>query len=101
MAFNSYLGTNIGTTETTVMTITTNTIIIGFQVINKLSSQTTVTATITRGSTVLTLIPAIQFPANMPYDPLEGSKVVLKSGDIVKVTASQANAVDLIISVNE
>lgn len=101
MAIKSYMGVNIGTSEATVMTATVNTAIAGLQVINKLSTATTVTVTITRDTTVLTLVPAIEFPAKMPYDPLEGSKIFLNAGDIIKAVASQASAVDILVSVNE
>lgn len=77
------------TTEISVLTATTATTLIGMTVANTTAAQITVDVKLTSGATTVFLVKAAVVPVGSSMVPVGGEqKVVLETGDILKVTAS-------------
>lgn len=89
---------SVSTTESTVYTVpaSTTTVAIGFMVCNKLGAMITVDIE-AAGKMLGTDLP---IPAGSSLGVLDG-KLVLEAADTVKVTASDTDSVDVILSVME
>lgn len=99
--FKSYLTAGV-TTQTTVHTApaATQTTVIGLSLANVGSNVATVSATLTRGATVVYVIKDAVVPAADSLILYGGDqKLVMQSGDLLKVTSSVAT--DIIVSVLE
>lgn len=99
--FKSYLTAGV-TTQTTVHTApaATQTTVIGLSLANVGTNVATVSATLTRGSTVVYVIKDAVVPAADSLILYGGDqKLVMQSGDLLKVTSSVAT--DVIVSVLE
>jgi hypothetical protein len=99
--FKSYLASGV-TTQTTVLTAaaSTQTTIIGLSLANTSAAALTATVTLTRSSTVVNVIKDAAIPAADTLVLYGGDqKLVMQSGDLLKVTASAAT--DVIVSVLE
>lgn len=99
--FKSYLTAGV-TTQTTVHTApaATQTTVIGLSLANVGPNVATVSATLTRGSTVVYVIKDAVVPAADSLILYGGDqKLVMQSGDLLKVTSSVAT--DIIVSVLE
>lgn len=99
--FKSYLSSGV-TTQTTVHTAPalTQTTVIGLSLANASTGAISSTVTLTRGSTVVNVIKDAAIPAADALVLYGGDqKLVLQSGDLLKVTSS--GAVDVIVSVLE
>lgn len=101
MGFNSYLKTSVGTAEQTVFTATSNTTLIGLRAANLLGYDINVTAKITRGATTVTIVPWSVIPANTALSCLDVEKIVMTTGDVLKIVSSDNASCDVIASVLE
>ncbi len=99
--FKSYLASNI-TTQSTVLTgaVATQTTLIGLSLANTTTGAASVTVTLSRSSVEYHVIKGAVVPAADTLVLYGGDqKLVLQSGDLLKVTSSAA--VDVIASVLE
>lgn len=99
--FKSYLTSGV-TNQTTVHTgpVSTQTTVIGLSLANTTTGAATVSATLTRGATVVHVIKDAAVPAGDALVLFGGDqKLVMQSSDLLKVTSSAA--VDVIVSVLE
>lgn len=98
MAFNRYKSEGIGTVETTVLTASATTTLIGVCVAN--TSAQDITVSIKHGTTYI--IKNALIPIGSAFVPIGGDqKVVLTTSDTIKVTSSVAASADVIVSVLE
>lgn len=95
--FKKYTGTATEAGET-VYTVgaSTTAVIIGFVLANK--SESSKTATVVVGG--ITLVNEVPIPAYASLSVLDG-KIILEATDVVEVTASEDDAIDVLISVLE
>jgi hypothetical protein len=100
--------TAVGTTLTSVYTVpaTTTTVIIGAVLANILASQIKVDVKIVTASSAgenandVYLVKDLPIPNGSSFELIEG-KVVLETGDIVKVESDTASSLDVALSVLE
>jgi hypothetical protein len=100
--FTSYLNQNVGTTAASIVTIgsATQTTVIGMSCANTTTSPVTVNAYITRSATDYYLIKAATVPVGGSLVIVGGDqKLVMITGDILKVVSSVATSVDVVTSV--
>lgn len=102
--FKSYAVSGIGTTLTdvhTVAALTTSTAI-GFSIANTTGSTVTVDATIFKGATDFYLVKGASIGAGGTLVVVGGDqKLVLETGNKIKVKSSSAASVDVVLSVLE
>jgi len=103
--FKRYTSNSIGTSLATVYTVpsspTTTSVVIGGIVSNVTANTVNVTVTATTSSTVINLIGEdTPLPAGTALSFIDG-KVVLETGDIVKIKSSAATSVDAHLSIME
>ena len=101
--FKRYTSNSVGTSLATVYTVpgSTTSVVIGGIVSNVTADTVNVTVTATTSSTVINLIGEdTPLPAGTALSFIDG-KVVLETGDIVKVKSSAATSLDAHLSVME
>jgi hypothetical protein len=101
--FKRHTSNSIGTSLVTVYTVpsSTTTVVIGGVVSNVTSATVNVTVTATTSSTVINLIGEdTPLPAGTALSFIDG-KVVLETGDIVKIKSSAATSIDAHLSIME
>ena len=94
---------------TTVYTVpsSTTTVIIGLTISNVKGSSVTADAQIVTASSSgenaddVYVVKAIPLPAGSSVEVMAGKKIVLETGDIIKVKGSVTDAVDAILSIME
>lgn len=94
---------------TTVYTVpsSTTTVIIGLTISNIKGSSVTADAQIVTASTSgenaddVYVVKAIPLPAGSSVEVMAGNKIVLETGDVIKVKGSVTDAVDAILSIME
>lgn len=102
--FKNAVLSGVGITATTLYTTaaSTTSTIIGLSVANKLTSQVSVTVTLTKGATTVNLIKDAPVPVGSSLIVVGGDqKIVLETGNIIKVTSNTAASVDAVMSVLE
>ena len=100
--FKSYLASATGTGEVTVRTVAsgTQTVAVGINLANILTTQITASAYITRGSTDYYIVKDAPIPAQGALSVLDG-KIILEAADVVKVICNTASGLDTMLSVLE
>ena len=101
--FKRFTSNGVGTGLATVYTVpsSTTTVLIGGVVSNVTSSTVNVTVTATTSSTVINLIGEdTPIPAGTALSFIDG-KVVLETGDIIKIKSSAASSLDIHLSAME
>ena len=99
--FKSYLTSGV-TTQTTVHTAPagTQTAVIGLSISNTGNSVAVATVSLTRGSTVVSIVTNATIPSSDTLVLYGGDqKLALQAGDLIKITSSVT--VDVIVSVLE
>jgi hypothetical protein len=94
---------------TTVYTVpsSTTTVIIGLTISNVKGSSVTADAQIVTASSSgenaddVYVVKAIPLPAGSSVEVMAGNKIVLETGDVIKVKGSVTDAVDAILSIME
>jgi hypothetical protein len=90
-------------TDITVLTATTTTILIGLTISNKVSNAITVDVKLessTSGNANVNIGQNLPIPSGSSLDALAG-KVVMNTGDILKVQSDTANSADVVLSIME
>jgi len=100
--FKSYLASATGTGAVTVRTVAsgTQTVAVGINLANILTTQITASAYITRGSTDYYIVKNAPIPAQGALSVLDG-KIILEAADAVKVICNTASGLDTMLSVLE
>lgn len=100
--FKSYLASATGTSAATVVTVAANTqtVAVGINLANILTSQIKASVYITRSGTDYYIVKDAPIPAQGALSVLDG-KIILEAADVVKVVCDTASGVDTILSVLE
>jgi len=104
--FKNAVSSAIGTSQTSVYTVpaSTTSTVIGLTVANRHTSAITVDVVVTdtSASASVFIVKAATVPVGGALVPIGGDqKVVLETGDIIKVTSNTASSADAIVSVLE
>lgn len=100
--FKNYVAQNVGTSPSTIVTASAATTVIGMTVANTSASAITVDVYVTISATDYYLVKGATVPTGGALVPVGGDqKVVLESGDALKVVSSAATSADVITSVLE
>lgn len=102
--FKSYVNKNVGTSEATVVTVSsgTQTTVIGMTCANTSAAGITVDVYITRSAVDYYIVKGAAIPPGGSLVPVGGDqKVVLNASDALKVISSAATSVDAVTSVLE
>ena len=100
--FTSYMNKNVGTSAASVVTVgaSTQTTIIGLSAANTTASPVTVDVYVTRSSVNYYLIKGATVPVGGTLVVVGGDqKVVMVTGDILKVVSSASSSIDAVTSV--
>jgi hypothetical protein len=100
--FTSYMNKDVGTSAATVVTIgaSTQTTVIGMSCANTITSPVTVDAYVTRSAVNYYLVEGATVPVGGSLVLVGGDqKVVLVTGDVLKVVSSTAASIDVVTSV--
>ena len=96
-------GTVAANTDITVLTASTTTILIGLTISNKVNNSITVDVKLessTSGNANVNIGQNLPIPSGSSLDALAG-KIVMNTGDILKVQSDTANSVDIVLSTME
>lgn len=100
--FKNYAVANVGTTASTVVTASTATTVIGVTIANVSTSTITVSVLVNIGGSDFYLIKNAVIPVGGALVPIGGEqKLVLETGDLLKVVSSATTSADVIASVLE
>jgi len=96
--FRRYIARNVGTSAVTLVTATTYNTVIGIKIANTTAStQALVDVYITTGGNNYYLGKTIPVPAGYSLELIEG-KVVIQSGDVLKIVSDTATSIDVWVS---
>jgi len=102
--YKNYLTANVGNTAVTVFNPTTagiQTTLIGFNISNTNSVPVTANVTLTSGATTVYLIKNVVLPVGNALNTIDAGKMILEQNDILRVSCSLANSVDVVVSTVE
>ena len=102
--FKSVTKANISTSLTTVYTVpgATTTIIIGFGLSNRTTSDLTVDVLFVKnGGDTIFLANDLNIPPGNLFDFNAGNKIIAQAGDYIRIQSSISNGVDVILSLLE
>lgn len=100
MAFDSQITESVGTTPAPIYSVTDgkNAVVIGIAVSCKKRGEKGIDCYIQRGDTRGYIKKGHRVPSTGGTDLLEGSKLVLKDGDVLYAQAPEDDAFDVIVS---
>ena len=90
-------------TDITVLRATTTTILIGLTISNKIGNSVTVDVKLesgTAGNANVNIGQNLPIPTGSSLDALAG-KIVMNTGDVLKVQSDTANSIDIVLSIME
>ena len=97
--FTRYKNTAIGTSAVTVFTANSNDTVVGISIANILTSSVNASVYLFDGTNNFYLIKNAPIPAGSALQVLDGgAKVVVQSGDILKVVSDTAASLDVWVS---
>lgn len=100
--FKNYVASAVGTSANTLCTSPGQTTVIGMSVANVTTAPVTVDVYVTVSAANYYLVKSATVPVGGALVPIGGDqKLVLETGDALKVVASIASAVDVIVSTLE
>jgi thioredoxin reductase len=103
--FKSYTQRNIGTSTTTVYTVPASTVavVIGCNLSNLTGDQINADLTLRKsgGTDDVYIVRNLPIPNGSAYEFNAGNKIVLQTGDAIKVKSDTATSIDAILSVLE
>lgn len=99
--FQRAVNANIGTSLETVHTATNKSVVIGLTLANVTSSSITASVQLTTSGEDPYIIKNIPIPTGSSVEVMAGNKIVMNSGDIIKVSGSAATSVDATMSYME
>ncbi len=98
--FERSIARNVGTSAVTIMTSNSDDAVVGINISNTTTSQITIEAYVTVSSADYYLIKNAPIPSGSSLQVLDGgAKVVLQSGDALKVKSNTASSADVWVSV--
>ncbi len=99
-ANTSYVAKNVGTSASTLTTVSSGTIAITSLVVaNTTTSPITTDVYFTRSATVYYLVKTATVPVGGSLEVIGGNRVVLIASDALKVLTSAASSADVVVSV--
>jgi hypothetical protein len=99
-ANTSYVARNVGTSASTLTTVSSGTIAITSLVVsNTTTSPITTDVYFTRSATDYYLVKAATIPVGGSLEVIGGNRVVLIASDALKVLTSAASSADVVVSV--
>ena len=99
-ANTSYVARNVGTSASTLTTVSSGTIAITSLVVsNTITSPITTDVYFTRSATDYYLVKAATIPVGGSLEVIGGNRVVLIASDALKVLTSAASSADVVVSV--
>ena len=99
-ANTSYVAKNVGTSASTLTTVSSGTIsITSLLVANTTSSPITCDVYITRSATDYYIVKTATVPVGGSLEVIGGNRVVLIASDALKVVSSAASSADVVVSV--
>jgi hypothetical protein len=99
-ANTSYVAKNVGTSASTLTTVSSGTIAITSLVVsNTITSPITTDVYFTRSATDYYLVKAATIPVGGSLEVIGGNRVVLIASDALKVLTSAASSADVVVSV--
>ena len=102
--FKSYTDTGIGTTESTVYTVAANTVavVIGCNIANLTGDQINASVRLDKATgDDIYIIKNIPIPNGSAFEFNTGNKIVMETGDAIKIVSDTASSLDVVISVLE
>jgi hypothetical protein len=92
---------NIGATAEPILTATAKTVVIGLTLANVTGSSITASVQLTTTGEDPYIVKNIPIPSGSSVEIMAGNKIVMNSGDILKVSGSVATSVDATMSYME
>ena len=102
--FKSYTDTGIGTSEATVYTVAANTVavVIGCNIANLTGDQISASVRLDKATgDDIYIIKNIPIPNGSAFEFNTGNKIVMETGDAIKIVSDTASSLDVVISVLE
>ena len=102
--FKSYTDTGIGTTESTVYTVAASTVavVIGCNIANLTGDQINASVRLDKATgDDIYIIKNIPIPNGSAFEFNTGNKIVMETGDAIKIVSDTASSLDVVISVLE
>ena len=100
--FKNYVASAVGTSANTLCTSPGQTTLIGMSIANIIAAPVTVDVYVTISAANYYLVKGATVPVGGSLVPIGGDqKVVLETGDAIKVVSSTASSVDVIVSALE
>tara|TARA_Y100000004_G_C8821074_1_gene371942 strand:- start:264 stop:590 length:327 start_codon:yes stop_codon:yes gene_type:complete len=102
--FKSYTDTGIGTSEATVYTVAANTVavVIGCNIANLTGDQISASVRLDKSTgDDIYIIKNIPIPNGSAFEFNTGNKIVMETGDAIKIVSDTASSLDVVISVLE
>jgi hypothetical protein len=100
--FKNYVASAVGTSANTLCTSPGQTTVIGMSIANIIAAPVTVDVYVTISAANYYLVKGATVPVGGSLVPIGGDqKVVLETGDAIKVVSSTASSVDVIVSTLE
>lgn len=101
--FKRAVAANIDTALVSVYTVpaTTTTVVIGLLIANVSGSAITITAQLVTTGATVHIAKNIPIPAGSSIEVMAGNKFVLETTDIIKVSSSETDSADAILSFME
>jgi hypothetical protein len=97
--FRRYTSNNVGASAATILTANSYDTIVGIYVANVTSSSVLASVFINDGTNDIHLIKDAPIPAGSALQVLDGgSKVIVQSGDVLKVISDTASSLDVWVS---
>jgi hypothetical protein len=97
--FRRYTSNNVGASAATILTANSYDTIVGIYVANVTSSSVLASVYINDGTNDIYLIKDAPIPAGSALQVLDGgSKVIVQSGDVLKVISDTASSLDVWVS---
>ena len=96
--FRRYTGNNIGTSASTLFTANSFDTLVGIHITNILTTAINVDVDVNDGSNDIYLVKASPIPAGGALQVLGTGKLVVQSGDALKVQSDTASSVDAWVS---
>lgn len=100
--FKNYAAADVGTSASSVVTASTTTTVIGMTIANVTASPITASVYLTLGGSDYYIVKDAVVATGGSLVPIGGDqKVVLETGDVLKVVTSASSSADVVVSVLE
>jgi len=96
--FGNIKSASVGATPVNLKTMTTATLITGCNIVNKTGSSASVSLYVVNGSNTYYIFKDKQIDGNTNAEAITGNKIVLVSGDSLRVVGNVPSAFDILVS---